>query len=69
MIYLNQTLHTYFFYLCPVTGMQNSNEALPSIILAGRGLLVKMLITLPGFEPLCDYMTASDTTRPPHMVY
>ena len=26
--------------------MQNGNEALPSIVLASRGLLVKMLITL-----------------------
>ena len=26
--------------------MQNSDEALPSIILAGRGILVKVLISL-----------------------
>ena len=31
---------------CPATGMQNGDEALPSIILDGRGPLVKMLITL-----------------------
>ena len=28
--------------------MQNSDDALSSIILAGRGILVKMLITLNG---------------------
>ena len=33
-------------YYCPATGMQNGDVALLSIILAGRGLLVKMLITL-----------------------
>ena len=31
---------------CPATGMQNGAEGLPSIILAGRGLLVRMIITL-----------------------
>ena len=31
---------------CPVTGMQNGDKALPSIILAGRGLLVKTLLIL-----------------------
>ena len=36
----------YLFQHCPATGMQNSNEALPSIILAGRGISLKMLITL-----------------------
>ena len=28
--------------------MQNGDEALPSIILAGRGIFVEMLITLNG---------------------
>ena len=28
--------------------MQNDDDALPSIILAGRGILVKMLITFNG---------------------
>ena len=46
MVYLDQLLHTYLFLHCPATGMQNSDEALPSIILAGQGLLLKMLITL-----------------------
>ena len=32
------------------TGMQNGDEASPSIILAGRGFLLTMLITL---EPHC----------------
>ena len=38
-----------FVYLCiltPATAMQNGDEASPSIILAGRALLVKMLLTL-----------------------
>ena len=34
------------FQHCPVTGMRKGDEALPSIILAGQALLVKMLITL-----------------------
>ena len=33
--------------------MQNDDDALSSIILAGRGILVKMLITLNGM--LCMY--------------
>ena len=38
-----------FVYLCPTTGMRNGDEASPSIILAGRALLVKIPITLePG---------------------
>ena len=33
--------HFFFkFYHCPATGVQNGNEALPSSISAGRGLLV-----------------------------
>ena len=27
MVYLDQILHTYLFYHCPATGMQNSNES------------------------------------------
>ena len=46
MVYLDQMLHTYLFEHCPATGMQNGEESLPSIILGGRGILVKMLITL-----------------------
>ena len=42
----NQSLHIYLFKYCPATGMLNGDEGLPSIILAGRGLLLKMLITL-----------------------
>ena len=38
-----QTLHTYLFY--QTTGMPNGDYGLPSIILACRGILVKMLIT------------------------
>ena len=36
----------YLFYHCPATGMQNGDAALQSIIFAGQGILVKMLITL-----------------------
>ena len=46
MVYLYQTLQTYLIYRCPATGMQNDDKASPSIISAGQGLLVKMLITL-----------------------
>ena len=36
-----------YILLCPANGMQNIDEASPSIISVGRGLkLVKMLITL-----------------------
>ena len=35
-----------YFEHCPATDMQNGDEASPSIILAGRALLIKMLITL-----------------------
>ena len=44
MGYLGQILHTYVIQYCVATGMQNSDEGLPSIILARRGILVKMLI-------------------------
>ena len=42
----DQILHTYLFYHCPATGMQNGDDSSPSIISAGQGLLVKMPITL-----------------------
>ena len=38
--------HSYSFYQCPATGVQAGDLALPSIILASRGLLVTVLITL-----------------------
>ena len=50
MVYFVQTLYTYVFYHCPATGMKNGDEASPSIILAGRALLVQMFIDLE----LCD---------------
>ena len=34
------------FYHCPASGMRNGDEALLSIIVAIRGLIVKMLIVL-----------------------
>ena len=50
MDYLVQILYNYVFQHCTATGMQNGDEASPNIILTGRVLLVKMLITLktPG---------------------
>ena len=36
----------YSFLNCADAGMQNGDNALPSIIFAGQGLLVKMLKTL-----------------------
>ena len=39
-------LHTCLFEHYLATGMQNGDEFLLSIISAGRGILVKMLITL-----------------------
>ena len=41
------------FLHCSDTGIQSGDDALSSIILAGRGILVKMLITLNGM--LCMY--------------
>ena len=41
MVYLDQILHTYYFNI-----VQPLYEASPSIILVGRGLLVKLLIIL-----------------------
>ena len=51
MVYLVQIFLTNVFQHCPATGIHNDDEASPSIILAGRALTVKMLITLetPGF--------------------
>ena len=46
MVYLLQILYTIVFLHCPAAGMQNGDEASPSIILAGQALLVKKLITL-----------------------
>ena len=43
---VSQILHTNLFQYCSATGMQKSDQGLLSIILAGRGLLVKMLISL-----------------------
>ena len=45
-MYFKHILHTYTFDHFLDTGMQIGDEALPSICLAGRGQLVKMLITL-----------------------
>ena len=39
-------MHAYLFKHYPDNGMQNCDEALRSIPLAGKCLLVKMLITL-----------------------
>ena len=45
MVYLDRILHTYYtFQHCLDTGMQNDDQASPSISPAGRGQLVKMLI-------------------------
>ena len=46
MLYFDQILHTYLFQHCPASGMQNGDEALPSVILAGLGLIDKYLIIL-----------------------
>ena len=43
MVYLDKILHTYLCSNSPATGMQDGDEALPSITSANRGLLVKML--------------------------
>ena len=41
--------------------MQNGGEGLPSIILAGRGILVKMLITLDVLIKVCILIHYRDT--------
>ena len=50
MVYFDHILHTYVFNICLTTGMRNRlfllDVALLSISSAGRGQLVKMLITL-----------------------
>ena len=46
MVYFDQILLTFTFYHSLDTGMQNGDDALPSISLAAIGQLVKMLITL-----------------------
>ena len=46
MVYLVKILYTFVLSHCPAAGMQNSDEASPSIILAGLALLVRMLINL-----------------------
>ena len=53
-------------YFIAATGMQNGDEASPSIILARRALLVKMLITVDphgifgsNFVYLCNLTLAS----------
>ena len=46
MVYFVQILYSYVFLYCPATGMKKCDEASPSIILAGRALLVTMHITL-----------------------
>ena len=46
MVYLVQMLYIFVLYHCPATGMKKGDEATPSIILAGRALLVKMFVTL-----------------------
>ena len=45
-VYLIQILYTYVFSPCQATSMKKVDEASPNIILAGRALLVKMLIIL-----------------------
>ena len=45
MVHFDQILLTYTFQYCLDTGMQYG-EALPSISPAGRGNLLKMLVTL-----------------------
>ena len=47
-------LNTYVVKHCPATGMQNSDEASSSIILADRALLVKMFITLVPHVIFCS---------------
>ena len=67
MVYFVQILYTYVFYHCPATGMQNGDEALSIIVLAGQALLMKMLITLEpcsvfgsNFEYLCILTLSSN---------
>ena len=48
MVNFDQIVNTYTFYYCIETGVQNEDEASPSISPAGHGQLVKTLI---AFEP------------------
>ena len=60
-VHFVQILYTYVFQHCQATGMQNGDEASPSIILANRALLVKMLITLDSmvfFVQFCMLMSS-----------
>ena len=44
MLYLLQIVYTYVLFIHWYESMKKDDEASPSIILAGRALLVKMLI-------------------------
>ena len=46
MVYFDQILYTYTFKYCLNTGMQDGDDASPTISPAGRGQLMKMFITL-----------------------
>ena len=52
MVYFDQILHTYYLFILTFSDacMQNGDDTLSSIILAGRGILVKMLIVLNGMS-------------------
>ena len=54
MVYLDQNVHTLLFKQCAAFGIQNGYDALLSMIFAGRGLLVKMLITLEPHHVFCS---------------
>ena len=45
-IFGSNVTYLFILILCSHPGMQNGDEGLPSIVLSGRGRLVKMLITL-----------------------
>ena len=46
MVYFDQISHTYTIYHCLDTGMQNGDEASPSISAADSAQLMKMFLTL-----------------------
>ena len=52
MVYFDQILHTYYLFILTFLDacMQNGDDALSSIILAGRGILVKINIVLNGMS-------------------
>ena len=57
MVYFTQIcLHIHIYIVWPLTGIQNGDEASPSISQASCGQLVKMLITL---EPNLYILTLS----------